>query len=128
MIHFDIKNREAELKELEEKTMQEGFWTNNDKKDEILAKIKNNKKICTIFLNLENEIQNLEELSELVMIEFDEEIKKEILKNTKKVLREVEKLELETLLSGKFDKNNAILTIHPGAGRNRISRLGRNAL
>lgn len=128
MIHFDIRNRETQLKELEEQTMQEGFWTNNDKKDEILVKIKNNKKICTSFSNLENEIQNLEELSELVMLEFDEEIKKEILKNTKKVVREVEKLELETLLSGKFDKNNAILTIHPGAGRNRISRLGRNAL
>ena len=50
------------------------------------------------------------------MQEFDEEIKKEILKTTKKLEKDVEKLELQTLLSGKFDKNNAILTIHPGAG------------
>lgn len=116
MIHFDIKNKQEELKKLEEETTKEGFWNNNDKKDEVLTKIKDNKKICTSFLNLQTEIQNLEELSELVMQEFDEEIKKEILKNTKKLARDIEKLELETLLSGKFDKNNAILTIHPGAG------------
>ena len=116
MSHFDIPKKEEELKQLEEQTMQEGFWTDNPNKDEILNKISNNKKICSTYLELENQIKNLEELSELVMQEFDEEIKKEILKNTKELVKEVEKLELETLLSGKFDKNNAILTIHPGAG------------
>ena len=116
MSHFDIENKQKELTQLEEQTMQEGFWTNNDKKDEVLAKIKNNKKICTTYFELEEEIVNVEELSELVMEEFDEEIKKDILKTTKKLVKEIEKLELETLLSGKFDKNNAILTIHPGAG------------
>ena len=75
MSHFDIKAKQEELKELEETTMQEGFWTNNDKKDEILSKIKSNKKICTTYLELKNEIQNIEELSELVQQEFDEEIK-----------------------------------------------------
>ena len=128
MSHFDIKAKQEELKELEETTMQEGFWTNNDKKDEILSKIKSNKKICTTYLELKNEIQNIEELSELVQQEFDEEIKKEVIKTTSKLQKEVEKLELQTMLSGKFDANNAILTIHPGAGRNRIARLGRNAI
>ena len=113
---FDIDQKKIELKELEEKTLQEGFWTNNENKDEILNKIKSNKKICTVYEELTTEIQNTEELTELVMQEFDEEIKKEILKSTKKLVKEIEKLELETMLSGKFDKNNAILTIHPGAG------------
>lgn len=116
MIHFEIEKLQNELKRLEEETLQEGFWTKNDKKDEILSKIKNNKKICTNYAELKEEIDNVEELSELVMQEFDEEIKKEILKTTKKLVKEVEKLELQTMLSGKFDKNNAILTIHPGAG------------
>ena len=116
MIHFDIISREEELKELENETLKEGFWTNNDKKDEILSKIKNNKKICTTYTELKNELDNVYEMSELVMEEFDEDIKKEILKSTKKLEKEIEKLELQTLLSGKFDSNNAILTIHPGAG------------
>lgn len=113
---FDIAGKQSELERLEAETLKEGFWTNNDKKDEILAKISSNKKICTTYKELENEVKNVEELSELVMQEFDEEIKKEILKTTKKLEKDVEKLELQTLLSGKFDKNNAILTIHPGAG------------
>jgi len=49
-------------------------------------------------------------------MENDEEVAKDILKSTSNLENEVEKLQLETLLSGKYDKNNAILTIHPGAG------------
>ena len=116
MSHFDITKKEEELKQLENQTMQEGFWTDNPKKDEILNKISNNKKICSTYLELKKELQNVEELSELVMQEFDEDIKKEILKSTNSLAKNIEKLELETLLSGKFDKNNAIITIHPGAG------------
>ena len=41
---------------------------------------------------------------------------KEVIKNTKGVNKEIEKLEIETLFSGKYDNNNAIVTIHPGAG------------
>ena len=50
------------------------------------------------------------------MADFDEDLKKEILNNTKLASDKVEKLELQTFLSGKYDKNNAIVTIHPGAG------------
>ena len=115
MIHFDIPKLQIELKDLESETLKDGFWT-NENKDEILNKIKIKKKICTKYEELSSEINNIDELSELVMQEFDEDIKKEVLRNTQKLSDEIEKLELETLLSGKFDKNNAILTIHPGAG------------
>ena len=36
---FDVASKKKELEELEAETAKEGFWTNNDKKDEILAKI-----------------------------------------------------------------------------------------
>ena len=49
-------------------------------------------------------------------MEPDEEIAKDIIKSTKALEQEVEKLEIATLLSGKYDANNAIVTIHPGAG------------
>ena len=53
---------------------------------------------------------------DLVMQEQDEELAKEIINNYKELDIEIEKLELATYLSGKYDKNNAIITIHPGAG------------
>ena len=40
----------------------------------------------------------------------------EVLEATKKVEKELNELEIKTLLSGKYDQNNAILTLHPGAG------------
>ena len=56
------------------------------------------------------------ELTELANIENDIDVAEDILKSTNKLEKEVEELQLETLLSGKYDKCNAILTLHPGAG------------
>lgn len=113
---FDIDKIEAELKELENQTIQEGFWNDSKTSSKVLARIKQLKSKCTSFRKIETEIQNMQELTELVELEPDEDIAKDILKNTKKIEKELEKLELETLLSGKYDENNAIVTIHPGAG------------
>ena len=71
---------------------------------------------------------SLEEMNELLLLEDDESLANDLLNSTKKIDKEIEKLELATLLSGKYDQNNAIITLHPGAGRNRVTRLGRNAL
>ena len=40
----------------------------------------------------------------------------EVIKSTRKLEKEINELEVKTLLSGKYDQNNAILTLHPGAG------------
>ena len=113
---FDVPKLEKELSELEEETLKENFWNDTKNSTKILSRIKQLKSKCTEFHNVESEITNLQELTELIEIEPDEELIKEILKNTKKLEKNLEKLELTTLLSGKYDNNNAIVTIHPGAG------------
>ena len=113
---FDIVSLEEELKKLEQETLKEGFWNDNSKSTKILEKIKNVKSKCTQYRKLTNEIANLLELTQLLELEPEEEIAKDILKNTNKVQKEIEKFEITTLLSGKYDSNNAIITIHPGAG------------
>ncbi len=114
---FDIVKTKNELEKLEEKTTNPEFWNSkNDETSKVLSQIKNLKNKITKYKNIEKEIKDCEELSELIKEEFDEDILKEVLKNTKKVQKELERLELETLLSGKYDSNNAIVTIHPGAG------------
>ena len=116
MSHFDISNLEEELKRLENQTLKEEFWSDNKNTSKILSRIKNIKGKCTEYNTINNEINNLIELCELVELEPDEEIEKDIIKNTKKLEKQVERLEIETLFSGKYDNNNAIVTIHPGAG------------
>ena len=115
MIHFDLNKIEKELKELELKTTEEGFW-NNKNSTTILQNIKVLKRKYTSFKSIINEFESLNELNELLMQEDDIELTKELLKNTNKLSTNIEKLEIETLLSGKYDQNNAIITLHPGAG------------
>ena len=116
MSHFDIARLENELKNLESKTLKEDFWQDAKHSNKVLAKIKSIKNKVNEYRKIENEIQNLNELTELTNMEPDEEIAKDIIKSTKTIEQEVEKLEIATLLSGKYDANNAIVTIHPGAG------------
>lgn len=113
---FDIPNLEKRLKELEEQTSKADFWEDTENTKKVLSEIKKIKGKYSKYKDLEKEINNLLELSELVQLEYDEEIANDIIKNAKKEQRNLEKLELETLLSGKYDSNNSIVTIHPGAG------------
>lgn len=113
---FDIVKLEKELQELENQTTNPDFWNDSKKSGSVLGKIKNIKSKCENYRKIEKELKNLIELSDLLQIEFDEDMAKEIIKNTKSVNKEIEKLEIATLFSGKYDNMNSIVTIHPGAG------------
>ena len=117
MSPFDIANSKQELQQLEQKTAENDFWQKDQKEtSKILAQIKQLKSKIEKYENADSEVEELIELTELANLEKDEEVAKEIIKSTNKLEQEIEKIQLETLLSGKYDKNNAILTIHPGAG------------
>ena len=114
---FDILKIKDDLQQLETLTAEESFWQRDPQETgKVLSQIKQLKSKIEAYQNAEKELQNLEDLTELVIMENDESIAKEILHNTKKLEAEIEKIQLETLLSGKYDKCNAILTLHPGAG------------
>ncbi len=113
---FDIAEKKRELESLEAKTLEQNFWNDSKESGKVLAKIKSLKDIVSNYSKIYDEVVNLIEMTDLIMADFDEDLKKEILNNTKIASDKVEKLELQTFLSGKYDKNNAIVTIHPGAG------------
>ena len=113
---FDIAKLEKELKELEGKTLESDFWNDQKNSGKVLAKIKNIKAKCSKYEELKEELENLLELTELIEQEESLDDAKEIIKSTKKLEKDINKLELETLFTGKYDENNAIISIHPGAG------------
>ena len=113
---FDIPRLKNELKELEKETMNEDFWLDASKTSVVLKQIKTIKNKIEKFSNLKSQLNNLIEISNLTILEYDEDLEKEIMFNTNTVKKEIEDLEIQTLLSGKYDINNAIVTIHPGAG------------
>ena len=105
------------MSELESETVKAEFWQKaSNETRKILSQIKQIKNKVEQYRKIEQEILNLNDLTELANMENDEEVAKDILKSTSNLEIEIEKLQLQTLLSGKYDKNNAILTLHPGAG------------
>ena len=116
MIHFDISGLETQVKELEKEVAKPNFWDNQENSSAVLTKMKRMKNKVESYRKLQTEIENLESLNELLLEEEDTELGKEVLKNTESLGEKIKQIELETLLSGKYDKNNAIITLHPGAG------------
>lgn len=116
MIHFDISKIQLEINELEQKVNAPNFWDNPTMSTPIVTKLKRLKNEVETFRKLEQELNNIDEMSLLLIDEPDEQMSLEVLEATKKVEKELNELEIKTLLSGKYDQNNAILTLHPGAG------------
>ena len=113
---FDIENEKEELLKLEKETLNQNFWNDNNVSSKILSKIKKLKDKVNNFDRIKKEVYDAYDLNKLLLDEFDEDLKKDILISTKDLISKVDKLELETFLSNKYDTNNAIITIHPGAG------------
>ena len=116
MSHFDITNLKNKLHELESKTNETNFWEDSKNSTKILKEINLIKGKIEGYKKVEANLQNIIEMNNLVFEEKEESLEEELLKSIKQLDKEVEKLEINTLLSGKYDINNAIITLHPGAG------------
>ena len=96
--------------------MEERFWEDTEKANKVVAQMRRLEKKYGHYKKLEEELENTLELNDMLLEEKDEELAIEVAKATKKLQKEIEKLELNLLFRGKFDKNNAIISFHPGAG------------
>ena len=116
MIHFDIINLKKELKDLEAQTFNPNFWDDTKNSSKILKRITYLKNEVETFTRTQVELDNLIEVNQLILEEADEALQHELISGSKEIDKKIEKLEISTLLSGKYDVNNAIVTLHPGAG------------
>lgn len=116
MIHFDIANLKTELDNLEKQTTEINFWNDSKNSSRVLKRINEIKNKVEQYNKINNELINFIELNELLKQENDVELEKELENGIYKIKSEIEKIEISTLLSEKYDINNAIITIHPGAG------------
>ena len=97
--------------------MQEAeFWNDQESAQQVLQKTKLLKEKASRFEGLCSKVDDLEVLIELSDAEDDFSTLEEISSERKEIEEKLEQLRIETLLSGEYDRNNAILTIHAGAG------------
>lgn len=92
------------------------FWNDQQKAQSIISEANGLKDLVNEYKDLSETQENLELTYELVKEESDEELKAELESELKELIKRLNKFELQLLLSEPYDKNNAILELHPGAG------------
>lgn len=123
-----IDSLNNELETLRKDSLAENFWQDTEKSGKVYGRIKTLEKRIGNYENLVKELSNLLEMNELLEVEFEDELLNELLKSSKTLADKLDELEVQTLFSGKYDANNAIITLHPRSRWNRISRLGGDAI
>lgn len=111
-----IESLKEQLQELEAESTKDGFWNDQEHSSRVFSKIKSIQRKINNYEKIEKEIKNLFEMNELLNLEVDLDLVKELLKNSDNLKIKLDDLEIQTLFSGKYDANNAIITLHPGAG------------
>jgi peptide chain release factor 2 len=113
---FEIEKIKVDIKKLEEKTLDPNFWDDPQEAQKILQNLNQLKETVEEFETLQKNWEDLIALIELGFESNDQEILNEIAREAEKFKKEFEKKRIQTLLRGKYDKNNAILSLHAGAG------------
>lgn len=101
---------------LEKEVLAPDFWLDQRKAQAKTKELNTLKERVELVDKLENDVADLSVLLELAEAEVDAETLDEVIKESEKLVKLVNRFELEMLLSGPYDQNNALLTIHPGAG------------
>ena len=115
-IHFDIARKEEKIAELEYKMGEPTFWDNPDNAQKITQELNGLKSGLETYKNLLSKYDDAQILLELALEENDTSQESEIETEIENIKSGLESLRLEILLSEPYDANNAILTLHAGAG------------
>ncbi len=111
-----ISELKAEVESLEKLTFEPDFWSDQENSTKILQKIKQMKDKIEKYEALSLKLEETIMMAEMAIEENDESLTDEILADQQAIIKEEERLRIEVLLSGEYDKNNAIISFHPGAG------------
>ena len=111
-----IEEARERAADLERETMVQDFWNDAEKSSKKLQEIKQLKSKVESYEELATKLEDTLTLCEMAIEENDESSVDEVVSETEFIETEAEKKRIEVLLSGPYDKNNAILSFHPGAG------------
>lgn len=111
-----LKSIISEIEQLEHRAAEPGFWDDMEKSQKILQRTSNLKTKVEEFEKLKASYDDTMTLIELGNEEEDISLLDEAKAELEEVKKNLEKQRLKTLLTGEYDKNNAILTFHAGSG------------
>ncbi|GAB7388000.1 peptide chain release factor 2 [Bacillaceae bacterium] len=104
------------MAELEQQMAAPGFWDDNEAAQKVIGEANALKETIEAMRRLESEYEDLQVTLELILEEDDESLLPDLRKGVKTLGKKLSDFELQLLLNEPYDKNNAILELHPGAG------------
>lgn len=116
MSPFDPAGLEREIEELTKKSEESGFWNDQKSAQKILKEKKRAEDKLSEYKGLEEQIADIEVMLELADEDDSEDISDDINEAYEAYEKEFEDFRIKTLLSGEYDHNNAILSMHGGSG------------
>ena len=109
-----IEDFKKEMAEIEQTMSRSDFWDDKDKAQETVQRLSQCKASTEPFFKLKSAVEDFQATAELA--EEDESFLAEADESWKSLSEQLDKLELVSFLSGKFDRNNCFFFIHAGAG------------
>ena len=116
MVPFDLEKLREENFTLESQMQEPQFWNDQEKAQKVSQKLKHNTNRMNEYISLKQEVEDIELLIELIREEEDESNVTDLLEQMDETETQLESARIVALLSGEYDENNAILSIHAGAG------------
>ena len=111
-----IDEAKERASDLERETMVQDFWNDAEKSSKKLREIKQLKDKVESYEELVARLEDATVLCEMAIEANDEDSADEVVAETNFIEEEAERKRIEVLLSGPYDKSNAILSFLPGAG------------
>ena len=111
-----VEEIRAKAKELEELTYAENFWSDQARSTKIAKELADYKDTVEGYDRLVSRLEDAVTLAEMAIEENDEDSLSEVESELAEIVAEAERRRIESLFTGEYDKNNAILSFHPGAG------------
>jgi peptide chain release factor 2 len=114
-----LPGKKAEIAALEERMASPGFWDRPEAAKEVSTKLASLKGIVNPAEGMQKKLKDLADLLEMVDEASGDDaamFEAELAANVAELTPEMDAIELRSFLSGKMDKNNAIVSIHAGAG------------
>jgi len=113
---FDLDAKTARLLAIEQEILKPNFWNDNESAQRLLKERNTLKSDVTFWEKLRAEVEDAKGYLELAQEENDEETLREISSKVSRVEHEIQAAEFRRMLGGENDPNNAIVSIHSGAG------------
>lgn len=113
---LEVPAKEEKIAELEYKMGEPTFWDDAEEAQKINQELNDVKISVDKYNNLKTKFEDAQTLWEMAVEDEDESLEDEINGDLDNVAEGLENLQLEVLLSGPYDANNAILTLNAGAG------------